>query len=37
MLLMKKGSSSDQPIPYSDDTLCAKISGSEMEDSLTKT
>jgi len=37
MLMMKKGSSSDQPNPHSDDTLCAEISGSEMGYSLTET
>ena len=35
--MIKKGSSSDQPNHHSDDTMCAEISGSEMEYSLTET
>jgi hypothetical protein len=37
MLMMKKGYSTDQPNPHSDDALCAEISGSAMEHSLRET
>jgi len=37
MLMMKKGSSSDQPNLHSDNRLCPEISGSEIEYSLLQT